>query len=389
MNKLVGEKIRQAHGILEELKLDMWLIFVRETEMMADPAFDLIIGHQATWQSAFIFTRTGDTIAMVGNFDAADYERSGNFSEVVPYVEDCGKEIKRMIKKYDPEQIALNYSINDTASDGLTHGMHQLLCSYVKGTEYPDRFVSSEKLMSLLRGRKTSGEIELLKKAAGMTNDIWKKAVKEIEPGLTEIEIAGIIDRMIERAGCLNSFPTIVNAGAKSTAGHGDPTEAVLEPGDLLHIDFGLKYKEYCSDIQRLAYVEKQGEATPDELIKAFQTVRNVIENSAKLYKPGTRGYIIDAAARRILKEQGYPVYQHALGHQLGRSVHDGSAIVGPKWKRYGKTPEIPLEENNVFTVELGIELENIGYTGLEEDLVVTPEGGEFLCPVQQELDFI
>ena len=66
--------------------------------------------------------------------------------------------------------------------------------------------------------------------------------------------------------------------------------------------------------------------------------------------------------------------------------MHDGAAIVGPKWKRYGITPTIPLEENNVFTVELGIELEGIGYVGLEEDLAVTENGGKFLCPRQTEL---
>ncbi len=121
-------------------------------------------------------------------------------------------------------------------------------------------------------------------------------------------------------------------------------------------------------------------------MTEAFNTVRTVIENTSKLYKPGTKGFNIDAAARRILRESGYLEYQHALGHQLGRSVHDGAAVVGPKWKRYGDTPTIPLEKNNVFTVELGIELENIGYTGLEEDLVVTENGGEFLCPVQEEL---
>ena len=114
--------------------------------------------------------------------------------------------------------------------------------------------------------------------------------------------------------------------------------------------------------------------------------VHDVITETTKLYKPGTKGYRIDAVAREMLKDNNYPVYQHALGHQLGRSVHDGAAIVGPKWKRYGTTTSIPLEEGNIFTVELGIELKNIGYIGLEEDLVVTKEGGQFLCSRQNEL---
>jgi Xaa-Pro aminopeptidase len=114
--------------------------------------------------------------------------------------------------------------------------------------------------------------------------------------------------------------------------------------------------------------------------------IKDIIDAAGRLYLPGKKGYTIDAVARKMLKEGGYPEYQHALGHQIGRSVHDGAAIVGPRWKRYGNTPEIPLEVGNVFTVELGIELENIGYVGLEEDLAIIGSGGNFLCPRQTEL---
>jgi Xaa-Pro aminopeptidase len=194
----------------------------------------------------------------------------------------------------------------------------------------------------------------------------------------------------IKKEGGTNSFETIVNAGAKTTPGHGHPTDAKLQPGDLLHIDFGAKLDEFCSDLQRLAYFKKQDEAgAPEELIKAFDKVKEVIDKTSELYRPDKKGYQIDAEARRILKESDYPVYQHALGHQIGRATHDGAAIVGPKWKRYGDAPYIPLEEGNVFTVELGIDVADIGYVGLEEDLVVTKDGGKFLCPRQEELIII
>ncbi len=380
-------KIDQAIGILNELDIDLWLIFCRETDMMADPALDLVIGHQVVWQSAFFICKDGDSIAMVGNYDASDFEKSGRFKKVIPYIEDCGKEIKKLIKKINPNKIALNYSVDDTAADGLSHGMYLMLCDYLTGTEYPDRFISSENLMSLLRGRKTAEEIELVSKAANLATDCWDKTLKEIKPGLSEIAIAHIIERNFAKSGVVNSFATIVNAGAKTSPGHGSPTTAILEPGDLLHIDFGAIYNGYCSDIQRLAYVKKENEQQPpDELKKAFKMIHDIITETAKLYKPGTKGYRIDTVAREMLKNNNYPVYQHALGHQIGRSVHDGAAIIGPKWKRYGATVSIPLEESNIFTVELGIELDKIGYVGLEEDLVVTKEGGRFLCPRQNEL---
>nr|MBN2276128.1 aminopeptidase P family protein [candidate division Zixibacteria bacterium] len=380
-------KIEQAIEILKELDIDLWLIFVRESDMMADPAVPLVIGHKVVWQSAFLIARDGETIALVGNFDAPDFERSGRFDRVIPYVEDCGREIRRAVKKLDPRTIALNYSTNDIASDGLTYGMFQLLKEYLKGTPYIERFVSAEGIVSLVRGRKTAEEIRLISAAAFMASDCWQKSLEEIRPGLTEREIARIIDTNIEKLGGRNSFDTIVNAGVKSTAGHGHPTEAILEPGDLLHVDFGAVVENYCSDIQRLAYFRRPGEKTaPTRLLGAFNKVREVIDVTSEMYRPGKKGYIIDAEARKILQGSGYPEYQHALGHQIGRSVHDGAAIVGPRWKRYGNTPTIPLEKGNTFTVELGIELKGIGYAGLEEDLVVTDKGGKFLCPRQIDL---
>jgi len=384
---LVKAKIDQATDILNELDIDLWMIFCRESDMMADPALDLVVGHKVVWQSAFFISKSGETLALVGNYDAPDYERSGRFATVRPYVEDCGKEIRKAVEKFNPKKLALNFSTNDIAADGLSHGMYLLLLDYLKDTPYTDRIISSEQIISLLRGRKIPQEIKLISTAAFMATDCWRESIKNIKTGMTEIEIGRLIDGNIRKLGGVNSFDTIVNAGAKTSPGHGHPTDAVLEPGDLLHIDFGARVEGFCSDIQRLAYFKKNDETGPPEkLQKAFDKVKNIIDETSKLYKPGAKGYTIDNVAREMLREDNYEEYQHALGHQIGRSVHDGAAIVGPKWKRYGITPRIPLEANNVFTVELGIELDNIGYVGLEEDLAVTENGGKFLCPRQTEL---
>jgi Xaa-Pro aminopeptidase len=384
------EKIEQAIGILDELNIDLWLIFCRESDMMADPTLDLIVGDKVVWQSAFFIGRRGETIALVGNFDAPNFERSGRFQRVIPFVQDCGKEIAKNIKKIKPNKIALNYSLDNTAADGLTHGMYLLLKEYLKGTPYQKKLISAEPIISSLRGRKTRTEIELLKKAASLANSCWNKNIHQVRAGMTEIEIARMLEKSIIDTGNVISFETIVNAGAKTSAGHGHPTGAILEKGDLLHVDFGAQYKKYCSDIQRLAYFKRDNESEPPgELASAFNTVRDIISEVSQLYKPGVKGYKVDAVARKMLRSAGYPEYQHALGHQIGRSVHDGSALVGPKWKRYGNSPNIPLEEGNAFTIEFGIELPRIGYVGLEENLVVTPQGGEFLCPRQMELIII
>lgn len=386
---IVKEKIIQAGELLDEMDIDLWLIFVRETMMQADPALAMVVGHEVVWPSFFFFTRRGDAVALVGNFDEEDFKKSGRFTEVYPYTEGVRQDFLKLMKRLDPGSVAINYSLNNPAADGLTHGMFLLLKDYLEGTPYAGRLCSAEDLCTRLRSRKTGSEQDLLSSAAFLAADAWTKSVGEIEPGLTEKEIAAVIDKNIGLLGGFNSFNTIVNAGDKTRPGHGLPTDAVLQPGDLLHIDFGARLAGYCSDIQRLLYIRRPGEKdAPELLCDAFETVREIIDRTGEACRPGVKGYEIDALAREMLTERGFSEYEHALGHQLGRDVHDGGAIIGPRWERYGVTPGIPLESGNAFTLELEIILPGIGCVGLEEDICVTERGARYLCPRQTELLF-
>ena len=387
MRTIIKEKIQQVPPLLEELDLDLWLVFVRETPVLADPVLPLICGLDATWQTFLAYTRDGEAIALVGNLDRADYERSGLFTQVLTYTAGVKKDIRALLKRLAPKSIAINYSTNNPSADGLTHGMYLMLREYLKGTPYRSRLVSAEELCTRLRSRKTPREVTRLTKAAESAQKAWTRAVDKIKVGMTEAEVAGIVDAEIAAAGGVPSFNTIVNAGSKTEPGHGHPTDARLEPGELLHIDFGVKLDYYCSDIQRLLYFRQRGESSPpDQLVGAFNTVRDIITESARLCRPGTQGWEIDRNARQMLTQAGYAEYQHGLGHQLGRAVHDGGALIGPKWERYGATPTLEIEKGYVFTLELEIMLPGIGCVGLEEDVVVTEQEARFLCPRQLEL---
>ena len=384
---IIKEKATQVFDLLRELDLDMWLVFVRETSIMADPVLPLVVGHEATWQSFFMYTREGEAIAMVGNLDQENFVRSGIFSQVVTYTQSARAGFRQQIARIDPGRIAVNFSSDNPSADGLTHGMYLKLKDYLDGTPYGENLVSADELCSRLRSRKTDGEIQLISQAAALADRAWKMAVPEINTGMTEREVAAVIDARIADLGSTNSFSTIANAGAKTSPGHGMPSDAVLEPGDLLHVDFGAVVDGYCSDLQRLLYFPPSGEKEPTpELNRAFETVRDIVTATAAAAVPGKTGFDIDSLARKILTGAGYPEYQHALGHQLGRAVHDGGALLGPRWERYGRTIDIPLEIGNVFTLELEISLPGIGCIGLEEDVRITEKGAEFLCPRQTEL---
>jgi Xaa-Pro aminopeptidase len=387
---LVKEKIIQAQGVLQELEIDLWLTLAREAESVPDPAAKLISDQSVCWLTAFLITPTAKNAVLVGAVDAPDYQRSGLYPRVATYQADVGAALRPLLEELAPRQIAINFSKSSYTADGLSHGLYLLLLEYLEGTPYADRLISAEQVIARLRGRKTPLEIERLRRAAEMADQAWEDALPQIEAGMSEIQIAAVLENAILAQGVTPSFETIVNAGGKTVPGHGSPTEAVLERGELLHVDFGVRYKDYCSDIQRVAYFRKDGEGAPPEaLSRAFACIRRIVTETADQYRPGAQGHEIDALARQILTEAGYPEYNHGLGHQIGQSVHDGGALVGPPWKRYGDLVRMPLEENSSFTVELGVTLDGIGHVSLEEDLLVTPRGGEFLGPQQTSLPVV
>jgi Xaa-Pro aminopeptidase len=79
----------------------------------------------------------------------------------------------------------------------------------------------------------------------------------------------------------------------------------------------------------------------------------------------------------------------HAFGHQVGRSAHDGTTVLGPRWERYAGICELLVETGNIFTLELHVEIPRRGIMSLEEDVLVTDGGVEYLSRPQHELRYI
>ncbi|MGB6121924.1 MAG: M24 family metallopeptidase, partial [Bacteroidota bacterium] len=94
----------------------------------------------------------------------------------------------------------------------------------------------------------------------------------------------------------------------------------------------------------------------------------------------------VDAVAREMITEAGYEEFPHALGHQVGRFAHDGTAILGPPWEKYGKKPSLPLEKGMVFTIEPRLTVQGRGIATVEEMVVVTGDGADYLSTPQEEL---
>ncbi|MHA2351110.1 MAG: M24 family metallopeptidase, partial [Candidatus Thorarchaeota archaeon] len=336
------EKAIQACDLLEELGIDLWLIWVRETSQMADPALSLVHGGDLVWQSALLYSKLGEKIAIVGNFDADAVTESGIYNLVVPYTHGIKDRLLAALEKFEPEKLAINYSTNDVAADGLTVGMHKLLLENLKGTPYTDRLVSAEPIVSKLRGRKLPSEIERISKAVEITEAIFSELGPQLKVGMTETSIYDLFHEAMKRHNVTSAWNAdhnpAVDAGPNKQFGHSGPTEIKTKADNLLHFDFGVKWDGYCSDIQRMFFFGKSKDV-PEDIKTAFETVRDTIQKASEFIKPGCVGFEVDAIARDYVKERGFEEYQHALGHQLGRHAHDGGTLLGPLWDRYGDTP--------------------------------------------------
>jgi Xaa-Pro aminopeptidase len=273
--------------------------------------------------------------------------------------------------------------------------MYLLLEEYLQGSRFAGCLVSAEEIVMSLRGRKTSTEIARMKSAIRDTEGLFLEIAGFAQVGRSEREVYEFVQKRMGELGLGYAWDRagdpIVNSGPNSMIGHGIPSEEIaLAPGHIFHIDLGVVREGYSSDIQRCWYVLGPDETTvPEDVKRAFEAVIGAISTGASILRPGVVGWQADKAAREYLTAAGYPEYMHALGHQVGRVAHDGGAILGPQWERYGRTPAIPLQKDEVYTVELGVVVEGRGYLGIEEMVVITETGCEWLTERQTTLPLL
>jgi Xaa-Pro aminopeptidase len=269
--------------------------------------------------------------------------------------------------------------------------MFLVLHDYLASTPWVNRLVSAEGIIGALRGRKTTEEVARVRSAVQTTYQIFSRTFDYAQPGMSERQVADFMHAQLTAFGVdaaweYDHCPS-VNSGPDSPIGHVGPSEILIQPGHLLKIDFGVRQNEYCSDIQRTAYFLAPGESQPPAPVRhGFETIRNSIQAAVSAMKPGMLGKDIDAIARKVVTDAGYPEFMHATGHHLGRLAHDGAGVLGPQWERYGDTPNYPLEAGHIYTVEPGLSVPGYGPISMEEDVLVTDTGAEFLGDPQVDL---
>lgn len=231
---------------------------------------------------------------------------------------------------------------------------------------YPlHQYERSAKIVKELRAIKTKEEIEVVQKAVDITRDAFLRVCRFVQPGVMEYEIeAEIMHEFIRQRATRNAYGNIIASGDRARVLHYVDNNQECKDGELILMDFGAEYGNYCADLSRTIPVNGKFTKRQKEVYNACLAVH---QYCAKILKPGLNyaTYIqmvakemekqlinIGLFTKQDVKNQNpeNPLYQkyfyHGIGHHLGLDVHD----VG--------TRNEPVQSGMLFTIEPGIYIE-------------------------------
>lgn len=219
--------------------------------------------------------------------------------------------------------------------------------------------------ITAMRQIKTPRELEFIKKAEAIGDQVFTEILTYIKPGMTELEISARIEYLLKLNGGQScSFPAIIASGVNSSMPHAVPTQKKIEMGDFLTMDFGCVYEGYCSDMTRTIVIGKASEKQKE----VYHTVLKAQMAALDFIKAGYQGKEVDKVARDIIYGAGYEgCFGHGLGHSVGLYIHENP--------RLSMLEESIIEAGMTETVEPGIYIKGFGGVRIEDLVVVTEEG--------------
>lgn len=255
-------------------------------------------------------------------------------------------------------------------ADHLSYAGYQTLTA--GGVE----LVPSRGAVERLRAVKEAGEVDAIRGAAALSDQVFGELAEQPFAGRTERDLAWWVERRFRELGAESlAFPVIVAAGPNGARPHASPGDRPVEAGTLVVVDAGCVLDGYCSDCTR-TYATGPLQA---QLEEAYALCLRAQLDGLAAVRPGTAAKDADAASRSAIEAAGLGErYGHGLGHGVGLAVHEEPAL----------RPESPdvLEPGNVVTVEPGIYLPGVAGVRIEDLVLVTPDGCERLTRAPKEL---
>jgi Xaa-Pro aminopeptidase len=393
-------KKRMAELLPEAMKaagVDAWLVVCRENNN--DPLANHVGGENAGGAAAFVFVlgKDGFRSLVFSPVGEATALRDLKIHDEVISVERGSNAISMAIdylKQANVKILAVNSSRDNALADGLSYTQHKFIEETI-GRGGP-ALVSSEELVYEWLSVKLPEEVEIMRQAAQLTADWQIEAYQQIIPGkTTDADVARFLKNKMAEYGVTDAWAADQNPNVNSGAdrGHSHATDKVIMPGDVIQTDFGIKvYDMWVTDIQRFAYVLKEGETeAPDDIKQYWANSKQGSRIALAAMKTGVRGYDVDKAQRDFMKAQGSLPVMWSTGHPVGYVAHDiGPALGGAQ---EGRTPWPaalkPLKKGQTFAFDgfFAWPIDNGTKTmSVEEMAVVTDDGAIYLIPPQEEL---
>ena len=301
------------------------------------------------------------------------------------YIETAEKNLKgfdvRMVSRDNGYVKQLNQAIEEF--EVFTLGFEEDFLTVAEFRGYEEKLnaklVPCQKDINAFRVVKEEYELERMRQAQAITDKAFTEVCKRIKVGMTEKELCAELIYCLYKNGAEGlSFAPIVVAGPNSSMPHGVPGERKLQPGDFITMDFGVVYKDYCSDMTRTVAL---GYAT-DEMKKVYDTVLKAQLAGIAVTKAGVTGQAIDGTARKIIADAGYgDCFGHGYGHCLGMEVHEAPNCSPANDK--------PMPAGCVSSAEPGIYLPGKFGVRIEDCVIIKEDGVEDLAHSPKDLIII
>jgi Xaa-Pro dipeptidase len=288
-------------------------------------------------------------------------ETAGHAEQALVEVVKSRDEMPRALREHLPSQGKIGLNFRE-----LTHEWFVILQKELPGAT----FVDISEAVRRARAVKDAREVQTLREAGKIVSRVAELIPQLLREGLTEIELATEIEHEMGRRGAAGrSFDTIVAFGPHSAEPHYAPGPVPLRSGDFVVCDFGALHRHYCSDLTRSYF---WGDPEPKAWDDILRVVLRAQEAALALVRAGVPAREVHMAAARVIDSSPFRgLFTHNLGHSIGLTVHDGFSL----------TPrtEDPLEAGMCLTVEPGIYIPGRGGIRIEDDILVTDAGFEFL----------
>lgn len=385
---------------MKQANVDAWLVFVRENDN--DPLALHVGGENAGGTAAFIFSLDGDrvrSVALSPVGEAVALRDIGLHDEVAALERgvDVFAAAAERLRSIDPRRIAVNTS-SRAAVDGLSHTQHEQLQKSLG--ENASRLTSAEELVIAWLSVKLPEEVEIMRRAADVTAALEHEAYATVVPGRTsDAAVAQYLKRRMRELGLEDAWAPEQNPNVNSgpDRGHSHATARVIQSGDVIQTDFGIKVGGvWCTDVQRFAYVLRQGEKTaPQHIQRYWEIAKKGNRIALESMRPDTRGYDVDAAQRAWMRQNSSEPVPWSTGHPVGYWAHDLGPSLG------GAQRESPPSGDAVRVMQPGQTFAFDGFfswklsdgntktISVEEMAVVESGGARYLTKPQEELILI